>query len=75
MQAELRNRLSIGKDDDINFVKYSKYKKSFSTYSTSKNEIAVIVADGDIMRGKASKGLMASIRLLKNYEKRARMMM
>lgn len=60
VQAELRNRLSIGKDDDINFVKYSKYKKSFSTYSTSKNEIAVIVADGDIMPGRASKGLIGS---------------
>ncbi len=60
VQADLRNRLSIGKDDDIAFLKYSKYKKSFTSYSTSKNEIAIIVADGDIMPGKASNGLIGS---------------
>src|SRR5205814_9543858 len=32
-------------------VKYNKYRKSFSTYKSSKNEIAVIVADGTIMPG------------------------
>jgi len=60
VQADLRDRLSLKKNDEINFIKYSKYKKSFSAYSTSKNEIAVIVADGDIMPGKASNGLIGS---------------
>jgi protease-4 len=46
-----RQRLNIGEDEDIRFVKYNKYRKSFSTYKKSDNEIAVIVADGTIMPG------------------------
>lgn len=38
-------------DDGVRFVKYNRYRKSFSTYKKSKNEIAVIVADGTIMPG------------------------
>lgn len=49
--AELKNRLDIGEDDNLRFVKYNKYRKSFSTYKSSDNEIAVIVADGTIMPG------------------------
>ena len=60
VQADLRNRLGVAKDAAINFVKYGKYKKSFSSYSSSKNEIAVIVADGDIMPGKATQGTIGS---------------
>ncbi len=46
-----RDKLNLGKDDEIKFVKYNRYRKSFSAYKTSKNEIAVIVADGTIMPG------------------------
>jgi protease-4 len=60
VQADVRNRLGLEKDAAINFIKYGKYKKSFSTYSSSKNEIAVIVADGDIVPGKASQGMIGS---------------
>jgi len=60
VQADLRNRLGVAKDVAINFVKYGKYKKSFSSYSSSKNEIAVIVADGDIVPGKATQGMIGS---------------
>jgi protease-4 len=60
VQNDLRRRLSIEDDGAINFVKYNKYKKSFSSYSDSKNEIAVIVADGDIVPGKASQGIIGS---------------
>lgn len=49
----LKNKLDVDEDDDINMVKYNRYRKSFSTYSSSKNEIAVIVADGAIMPGEA----------------------
>lgn len=58
--AELRNRLGLDDGEDINFIKYSKYKKSVSDYSSSKNEIAVIVADGDILPGKAQQGTIGS---------------
>ncbi len=60
VQNELRERLGLGKDEDINYIKYGKYKKSFSTYDDSKNEIAVIVADGEIIPGKAQNGVIGS---------------
>lgn len=60
VQDNLRSKLGLEKDSPINFVKYGKYKKSFSAYSKSKNEIAVIVADGDILPGKASAGTIGS---------------
>jgi protease IV len=49
--AELRKRLEIKDDEKIKFVKYGKYRKSFTSPSSSKNEIAVIVAEGTIMPG------------------------
>ncbi|MBT1699355.1 signal peptide peptidase SppA [Fulvivirgaceae bacterium PWU4] len=48
---ELRNRLGLSESDDIKFVKYNKYRKSFSSSKSSNNEIAVIVAEGTIMPG------------------------
>ncbi len=47
----LRNKLGLEKDEDINFVSYNKYRKSYSTYQKSGNEIAVIVAQGTIVPG------------------------
>ncbi|MBN8649997.1 MAG: signal peptide peptidase SppA [Cytophagales bacterium] len=60
VQAELRARLGLAENTKINLVKYGKYKRSFSTSSTSKNEIAVIVADGDILSGRAQEGVIGS---------------
>jgi protease-4 len=56
VEDELKRRLSLEADKDIEFIKYSKYKRSFSTYKDSKNEIAVIVAEGTILPGKAEGG-------------------
>ena len=56
VEDELKRRLSLEADKDIEFIKYSKYKRSFSTYKDSKNEIAVIVAEGTILPGKADGG-------------------
>lgn len=47
----LKNKLGIGVDDKVSLVRYNRYRKSFSTYKKSDNEIAVIVADGTIMPG------------------------
>jgi protease-4 len=49
--SELKARLSLSDKEDIKFVKYKKYHKSYSKLGSSKNEIAVIVGDGDIMPG------------------------
>src|SRR5690606_23438562 len=47
----LMNKVGVSKVDYMKFVSYTKYMKSYSGYSSSKNEIAVIVADGTIMPG------------------------
>lgn len=58
---ELKSRISDSSaTEKVKLVRYSKYRKSFSTYVSSKNEIAVIVADGEIMPGKADDGLVGS---------------
>lgn len=49
--ALLKNKIDIEEDKDINFVKYNDYRRSFSTYKNSRNEVAVIVAEGTIMPG------------------------
>lgn len=49
----LKTRLGLGASDSVTFVKYSKYRRSFSDYKKASHEIAVIVADGSIMPGKA----------------------
>ncbi|MBS1557850.1 MAG: signal peptide peptidase SppA [Bacteroidetes bacterium] len=60
VQAEMRSKLGLSKNTKISLVKYKKYKRSFTTASASKNEIAVIVADGEIMPGKATEGTIGS---------------
>lgn len=60
VKNEIRERLGLEKDKSIPFVKYSDYRKSFKSAGSSKNEIAVIVADGDILPGKADNGVVGS---------------
>jgi protease-4 len=50
---EIKTRIGIKDDKNIKFIKYAKYRKSFSDYKSSKNEIAVIVAEGTIVAGSA----------------------
>lgn len=60
MKNELRGRLNLDEDDRVPLVRYSQYKKTVSGYSSSKNEIAVIVADGEIVPGRSDNGLVGS---------------
>jgi protease-4 len=60
VQSALRSRLKLEDDARISFVKYNKYKKTVQVDSESKNEIAVIVADGEIITGKAREGTIGS---------------
>ncbi|MGC3945601.1 MAG: signal peptide peptidase SppA [Chryseolinea sp.] len=57
--------------DKLELVKYSKYKNSVTQTGTSKNEIAVIVAEGTIVSGKAdaSRGVIASETFTKELRK------
>ncbi len=50
-ELSLKNRLNISESSKVNFITYGKYRKSYSNYKSSKNEIAVIVAEGTIMPG------------------------
>lgn len=70
-RANLRERLGVEKDDDVKMVKYSKYRKSYSNYSKSKNEIAVLVADGAIMPGEdqGQTGIIAGDSFVKEIRK------
>lgn len=60
VKNELRGRLNLDEDNRVPLVRYSQYKKTVSTYSSSKNEIAVIVADGEIVPGRSDNGLVGS---------------
>jgi len=68
VRDELRQRLGLGKDDDINFVKYNPYRKSMP-YQSSSNEIAVIIADGEIMPGRADNGVVGASTMVKEIRK------
>ncbi|WP_276374350.1 signal peptide peptidase SppA [Chryseolinea sp. H1M3-3] len=56
VEQELKKRVGIDSDKKLEFIKYSKYKRSFSAYKSSKNEVAVVVAEGTIIPGKSEKG-------------------
>lgn len=51
---ELKKRNGIAEDKKLSFTNYKKYSKSFSKYKSSKNEIAIIVAEGTIIPGNSS---------------------
>lgn len=50
----LKTKLSLEEDDKVSLTSYSRYRKSFSASGPSKNEIAVIVAEGTIIPGSAN---------------------
>ncbi len=69
MQDVLREKLGLDKKRTVPLVKYSKYRKSYVSTSTSKNEIAVIVADGAITPGRASQGTVGSVTIVEQIRK------
>ena len=56
VEQDLKKRVGIDADKKLEYIKYAKYKRSFTTYKSSKNEIAVVVAEGTILPGKSEKG-------------------
>lgn len=51
-EAIVKNKLGLAEKSNINFIKLTKYQKTVSSYSSSKNEIAVLVGEGEIVPGK-----------------------
>lgn len=47
----VKEKLELEKDAKVNFITYDKYKNSFSKFKSSGNELAVIVANGEIRSG------------------------
>ncbi len=68
VRNEMRARLGLGEDEDIKMVGYKAYRKSYES-PTSVNEIAVIVADGEIMPGKSESGIIGSETMIKEIRK------
>jgi protease-4 len=56
----LRKRLDLKATDKINTIGYKRYIKSYTSKKSSGNEIAVIIADGTILPGKADEGVIGS---------------
>ncbi|MGE0589160.1 MAG: signal peptide peptidase SppA [Cyclobacteriaceae bacterium] len=59
VRDDLRKRLGLEESDKIDFSRFTEYTHSMD-FKSSPNEIAVIVADGEIMPGKADNGLVGS---------------
>jgi protease-4 len=61
VRDEIRQRLKIGKTDKINFISLAKYSKAVSvTGAYSKDKIALVLAEGEIVYGKGSPGQIGS---------------
>jgi protease-4 len=58
----MKEKLKVEKSTKLNMIAYADYKKSAAAGKSSENEIAVIVADGEIIQGKTdeSNGLVGS---------------
>ncbi len=69
IQDLLRSKLGLEKKKSMPLVTYKKYKKSFSLPASSKNEIAVIVADGNILPGKAQQGVVGARTIVEEFRK------
>jgi protease IV len=69
LTAELKQRLALAASDDIEFIKLNKYRKSYSNIKTSKNEVAVIVGDGDIMPGKGDENTIGGDKFAEEVRK------
>ncbi|MEN8251101.1 MAG: signal peptide peptidase SppA, partial [Bacteroidota bacterium] len=63
--------IGLEEANDINWATYSQYNSSFSGYKKSKNKIAVIIAEGEIMMGNKQQGLITPAQFVKEL-KRAR---
>lgn len=70
VETDLRERLGIEEDKKIDFVSHTKYLKTLSPVaSSSRNRIAVIYADGNIVTGEGSETSIGSDKYAKEIKK------
>lgn len=60
LREEIRLKLKLDKDDNINFVPIEKYAKAVNYKTSGKDRIAIIYAQGDIVYGKGEDGQIGS---------------
>lgn len=72
VKDEIRERLKIAKDADINFVSPATYAKAVNTMPNGTQDIAVIYAEGNIFDGNGDRGRIGGD-TYRNYIRRARM--
>ncbi len=66
---KVADKIEVDEPKDIDFVSFQDYNKSFSTSSSSKNKIAVIIAEGNIVDGKGGKGQIGSEKFTEEIRK------
>lgn len=66
---KVADRINVEKTNEIEFVSFQDYNKSFKISNSSKNRIAVIIAEGDIVRGKGTRGQIGSDKFTKEIRK------
>ena len=67
--AILREQLGLESTDDIETISYDDYKNSYSSYKKSSNQIAVVVAEGEIVRGEAEQGMIGGEKFSRELRK------
>lgn len=67
----IKEKLGLENDDDISFVSYGKYRKSYASFKSSKDKIAVIVASGNIVTGKGENNNIGSTKYAKEIKRAA----
>ena len=67
--ALLKNEIGLSTDEDIPSVSYSNYRKSYSNYKKASNTVAVVVAEGQIVRGEAEQGMIGGEKFARELRK------
>lgn len=67
--SDMKERLDIEEEEDLELVKLSQYRKSFKNTSASANRISVIVASGTIVSGKGDDNSIGSDKFAEEIRK------
>ena len=69
MRDGLMEKLELESKEDIKLISFKKYNKATSSTKSSRNRIAVIIADGEIVNGKGDASSIGSESLVKQLRK------
>jgi protease-4 len=67
----MMEKVGVEDEDDLDFVSYSKYRKTYSRYKSATNRVAVIVASGNIVTGKGESNSIGAAKYAKEIKKAA----